>query len=356
MDKRAALWAGAAVLILSLFAPLVWGQGSVVRALFFYSKDCPDCQAVRREVLPLLQDRFGSQLDLRELEIADPAVYRLLLEMEEAYGVPSEKATIPELFVGRDALLGGKAIREEAEALVDRYLEAGGTEWPPLYMAYLEARPAQPVAPTPEPAPTQPPCPSCEAVHQSEPSSGSEMPLPTRHLCPTCAEEPPVRSHTPVVHLYYFGDRRCEPCLALERDFLKPLQEVYGERLRVDHRDLEWSAQDYALLQALETAYGVTESRLPQVYIGKYALVGEQEVRERLREHIETYLALGGVGLPAVPTAAPTTALPTPTPTPASAATSAWQLSGLLLAGVGGALAILLGLVLSLRRGGRTAT
>lgn len=329
MGKRAVLGAGAAAFILSLLAPLAWGQGPVVRALFFYSKDCPDCQAVQREVLPLLRDRFGSQLDLRELEIADPAVYRLLLEMEEAYGVPPEKATIPELFLGRDVLLGGKAIREEAEALVERYLEAGGAEWPSLSAVYLEAAPPPPVTSTAEP-------------------------LPTRHLCPTCAEEPPVRSHTPVVRLYYFGDRRCEPCIAVERDFLKPLQEAYGERLQVDRRDLEGSAQDYALFRALEAAYGVTESRLPQVYIGKYALVGEKEVRERLREHIETYLALGGVGLPTIPTAPPPSVLPTPTPGPAAA--SGWRPSGFLLAGVGVALVVLLSLVLGLRRDRRTPT
>ncbi|MBC7225356.1 MAG: hypothetical protein H5T59_13965, partial [Anaerolineae bacterium] len=247
-------------------------------------------------------------------------------EMEEAYGVPPEKATIPELFVGNDALLGEASIRQEAAALVERYLEAGGADWPPLYTAYLEAAPTPPATATPEP-------------------------LPTRHLCPTCAEEPPVRADTPVVHLYYFGDRRCGTCLALDREFLQPLEEAYGERLQVDRRDLESSAQDYALFQALEAAYGVTESRLPQVYIGKYALVGEQEIRERLREHIETYLALGGVGLPAVPTATAPASVPTPNPTPEPAAAPAWRPFGLLLAGVGVALVVLLGL--GLRRGSR---
>ncbi|MGC8839186.1 MAG: hypothetical protein ACP5UM_12295 [Anaerolineae bacterium] len=331
MDRRLVLWMGVAALVLVLFAPWVWGQEPVVRALFFYSRDCPHCLAIQEEVIPALQERFGDRLDLHQLEISDPAVYRLLLEMEEAYHVPPEKATVPELFVGRDVLLGEASIRQEAEALVERYLEAGGTEWPPLYVAYLEAAPAPPVTATPEP-------------------------LPTRHLCPTCAEEPPVRADVPVVHLYYFGDRRCEPCLALERDFLRPLQEAYGERLQVDRRDLEGSAQDYALLQALEAAYGVTESRLPQVYIGKYALVGEQEVRERLREHIDMYLALGGVGLPTVPTVTFPATLPAPTPTPEPAAASAWRPSGLLLAATGVGLAVLLGLVLVLRRGRTKAT
>jgi len=317
------LWAGTAALILACLAPLTWGQEPVVRALFFYSKDCPHCLAIQEEVLPALRNRFGGQLDLRLLEISDPAVYRLLLEMEEAYSVPPEQATIPELFVGREVLLGDEAIRQEAEALVQRYLEAGGTEWPPLYAAYLEAGPGQPATSTPEP-------------------------IPTRHLCPTCAEEPPVRSDTPVVHLYYFGDRRCEPCIALDREFLKPLEEAYGERLRVDRRDLEGSAQDYALLQALEAAYGVTESRLPQVYIGKYALVGEQEVRERLRECVDTYLALGGVALPAVPSAAQ----PAPTSTPQPVETPEGRPSGMLVAGAAvAAVVAIAALALGLRKG-----
>lgn len=325
MERRAVLWAGTAVLILALLAPLAWGQEPVVRALFFYSRDCPHCLAVQQKVIPAPQDRFGSQLDLRQLEISDPAVYRLLLEMlemEEAYGVPPEEATIPELFVGKDALLGEAAIRQEAADLVEQYLQAGGADWPAPYASYMESAPLQAETPTPAPA-------------------------PTRHLCPTCAEEPPVRTDAPVVHFYYFGDRRCGTCLALDREFLRPLEQAYGERVRVDRRDLEGSAQDYTLFQTLEAAYGVTESRLPQVYIGKYALVGEQEMRERLQEHIDTYLALGGVDLPAVPTATAPPASPTPTPEPATA--SAWPSPGLPLAGAGVAAIAAIALALGLR-------
>lgn len=327
MKQRAALWVGVAGLVLVLLAPAVWSQEPVVRALFFYSEDCPHCLAIRQEVIPALQDRFGNQLDLHQLEISAPAVYRLLLEMEEAYHVPSEEATVPELFVGEDVLSGEAAIRREVAALVERYLQAGGADWPALYTSHLDAQAAQPAPPTLEPA-------------------------PTRHLCPTCAEEPPVRANAPVVHLYYFGDRRCGTCLALDREFLQPLEEAYGERLRVDRRDLESSAQDYALLQALEATYGVAESRLPQVYIGKYALVGEQEIRERLWEHIDTYLALGGVGLPAVPQAT----MPTPTSMPEPAETTGRPWPGLLLGGVVAAAVVTAALALGLRRDRPVAT
>lgn len=326
MKQRAVLWIGAVALILAFLVPAVWSQEPVVRAVFFYSKDCPDCLAIQKEVIPALQGRFGSQLDLRQLEISDPAVYRLLLEMEEAYHIPPAKATIPELFVGEDALLGEAAIRQEAAALLERYLQAGGADWPAPYASSMQSGPPQPETPTPEP-------------------------LPTRHLCPTCAEEPPVRTDVPVVRLYYFGDRRCGPCLALDREFLQPLEEAYGEKLQVDRRDLEGSAQDYALLQALEAAYGVSESRLPQVYIGQYALVGEQEVRERLRERIDTYLALGGVGLPVAPEATVPTPTPTPTATPSPAETTSHPWPGLLLGGVAVVAIATAALALGLRRG-----
>ncbi|NLE75367.1 MAG: hypothetical protein GX605_01275 [Chloroflexi bacterium] len=94
-----------------------------------------------------MHERFGSQLELQELEISDPAIYELLLATENAYGVAPKDATIPELFMGEDALLG-KAIREEATALIERYLTTGGTEWPPTYTASI-TRPAP--ATTPEP-------------------------------------------------------------------------------------------------------------------------------------------------------------------------------------------------------------
>ena len=120
-----------------------------------------------------------------------------------------------------------------------------------------------------------------------------------------------------VVHFFYFYDPDCPVCKEIHETVLEPLLQEYGERIAVDERDMS-SVANFELLLSLEEQLQVAEPSIPEVFIGTEALIGPQEIRERLRELIDYYLAQGGVALPAFP---PSPA-DTDTPTAAPAATA----------------------------------
>ncbi len=119
-----------------------------------------------------------------------------------------------------------------------------------------------------------------------------------------------------VVHMYYFYDPYCSSCEEVQSEVIDPLQTQYGDKLVIDKRDMNDQA-NFELMLALEEAYGVASGGIPEVFIGKYALAGDVEIRAGLAARIEGYLETG-VPLPelasALPTEAPTAAAATPTP------------------------------------------
>jgi len=127
-------------------------------------------------------------------------------------------------------------------------------------------------------------------------------PFPEQHLpeegCRWCGR-PRITPRSPV-SLYFFYDRYCDECIAVQREVLEPLRRKYGVQLVVEARDIETSVENYRLLRALEEEHGLERGALPEIFIGSDVLVGEEMIRERLAGLVEEYLARGGVGLPTV--------------------------------------------------------
>jgi cytochrome c biogenesis protein CcdA len=129
-----------------------------------------------------------------------------------------------------------------------------------------------------------------------------------------------------IVHLYYFYDPVCPVCQGVHRDIIEPMVAEYGARIAIDERDMSDPAT-FEFLLALEKQFAVVDAGIPEVFIGQDALIGNDPIRDRLRERIDYYLSQGGVALPfgaglVAPTKAPTgaavnvTPLPVATPTP----------------------------------------
>lgn len=256
----------------SLCAPSA-AQEPTVHIAFFHSPNCSHCENVARDVLPLLKDKYGSQLEIASLDIADARVYQALLDLEAAYGVSPEEAGIPEVFVGEHVLIGEFVIRDLLEGLVEQYLAAGGVE--PV-LTKVSGLGGTPVSPTP-------------------PHATDESRLPEEE-CRWCGR--PGADAPAIVHLYYFYDRLCEDCVVVRTEVLDPLREKYGASLSIDARDIEGSADDYRLMLALERTRGSTTGEIPQVFIGDQVLQGATAIRENLANLIERYGQEGGVELP----------------------------------------------------------
>ncbi len=283
LSIRMGLWSAIAILVLDALllgmVPAVRADEPVVHALFFWSETCPHCHVVMDEVLPSLEKEYGAQLEITKLELsAVPENYEVWLKALETHEVPQNRRGIPMLFIGDTVLVGSAEIPEKLPGLIEQHLADDGVGYPDI--------PGLGNVVDMTPAPAEKPV---------------EEPTPTIKACLKCEDDIIVGTPDSTVHLYFFSDRLCEECVTVEEEVIAPLGETYGSQLMVERRDIEGSSENYNLLRSLESYYGVARAEMPVIFIGKYALTGEQEARENLSQLVEMYLDQGGVSLPDIP-------------------------------------------------------
>ncbi len=226
-------------------------QEPVAHVLFFHSPDCAHCENVAQEVLPVLQEKYGSQLRIDYLDISDPTVYKTLLSLEETHEVSPEQAGIPEVFIGQHILIGEVIIRETLDGLIEEYLAAGGVESVLRFEGTPAATPASP-------GPT------------------------------SVAEE-----SRPPIHLAYLHQAGCLECDRVQYD-LRFLRDRYPQ-LTIASFDVR---QEAALAEWLGDKAGLPqEKRLtaPAVFVGDHALVGEDLNATALEALVARYTTSGAI-------------------------------------------------------------
>ena len=126
----------------------------------------------------------------------------------------------------------------------------------------------------------------------------------------------PARAQESIVRFFLFYAEDCSSCQAVEAEILTPLSQKYGERIEIRRFDIT-VRENYEVLRRLESAYGLSVSEIPAIFIGDRVLIGANEIRGQLQTLIEGYLATGGVDFPARDEPVPYgTPAPGPTPTP----------------------------------------
>jgi len=257
------------LLALGLVAPQgLQADEPVVRMLLFYHEQSPYCQAILKEFLPPIQEKYGSQLEIRLLEYGhNPENYQLLEAYDAAHGVTRERIGAIEVFVGDEVLIG-REIVENLEQVIEKYLAQGGVDFPPAPQV------------TPTPMPTYPP----EAV----------------------------------VRVVLFYSMQCPHCLNILYEYLPRVAAKYGEHVEIAGLDIA-EPRNYELLLALEHTKGVKTGReaWPAIFVGSEMFIGSRSIRNKLEPAIDQALAAGGVdfleGL--LPTKVPTaTVSPSATP------------------------------------------
>jgi uncharacterized membrane protein len=122
-------------------------EDGVVRAVLFYSPSCPHCHIVMDEVLPPLEDEYGSSLVVAEIDASEPegtALYRAAMETYDP-----EMVGVPMMIIGDQVLIGSAQIPQQLPDLIDAHLAAGGLEWPNIpgiEQAVADMEPQLPVA------------------------------------------------------------------------------------------------------------------------------------------------------------------------------------------------------------------
>jgi len=107
-------------------------QAPVVHAVLYWMRGCPNCTEVLEGFLPAIQAQFGSQLDIRLVEVVTTEDINRLFQVGLAYGLPKEKTGVPLLLLGDKALVGSQEISSGLENLVKIYLQSGGADFPDL--------------------------------------------------------------------------------------------------------------------------------------------------------------------------------------------------------------------------------
>ncbi|MCX7668816.1 MAG: vitamin K epoxide reductase family protein [Anaerolineae bacterium] len=109
----------------------VVGAKPVVRAVLFWAEGCSHCPVVLDKVLPPLQLKYGAQLQIAMIEVSGEH-YEYFRKIEDAAQVPAERRGVPALFIGDRLLVGSQEIARELPGLIEKYLAAGGMDYPPL--------------------------------------------------------------------------------------------------------------------------------------------------------------------------------------------------------------------------------
>jgi len=104
--------------------------GAIVRAVLFWMEGCPHCHTVLEDVLPPLQAKYGERLQVRLIELATTQDVDHLYQAAAGYGVPKEQVGVPFLVIGDQVLIGSEQIPMELPGLIEKYLAAGGVEFP----------------------------------------------------------------------------------------------------------------------------------------------------------------------------------------------------------------------------------
>ncbi len=257
--RRTWWWGGfLAALLLLAGRPAVAGE-PVVHVLYFYDPDCSSCQQVHDEIIVPLQAAYGARLAIDARNVATSAGFEDLFAMEHQYGVTA--GSIPEAFVGDEALVGPSEIAEHLQERIDYYLQAGGVELPTLQATAM-------------------------------PTVGAEA-TPVDAECETCAEKHggAAAGDAPPIHAAYFYQQGCDVCERSERD----LEYIQGEYAQlVIHRfDIH---EEAALSQYLGERAGVPSDKLmtaPALFVGDRYLLGDEIRGPAIEELLSTYLAEG---------------------------------------------------------------
>ena len=241
----------------------------MIQLVYFYSTDCPHCMTIIEELLTPLQASYGTQLEIKMVEISEPEYYELLIRAEELFEVPADGRGLPTLIVGGQALVGEDQIREQLSCVLESCAMAGGSVWPQI--------------------------PGLDAVPvEGEANAGGSLefgPGPVGVVEPCESEESAVCAEPDPVWVAYFYEVGCQECSRAEYD-IRYVRSKYPQ-IVVD----EFNAQDDSLLlQWLDDRAGVPEDQhltTPSLFIGDDYLTGSGITADAIHTLVEKYAATG---------------------------------------------------------------
>ena len=288
------------VLILAwlLSAPLTttyYAEG-VVHLYYFYDPHCSVCEEIHREVLDPLVAEYGDRLVVDERSIAETADFELLLDLEQQFQVMA--GSIPEVFIGQDALIGADEIRAKLAERIEHYTAQGGVALPGSIASPEVAPSATPrptfAFPTAQPNTESGECSECAelkaAIAQANATARAQQATAT------------AEAAGGVVHAVLFWSETCPACHQAREEVLPPIVQQYDGRLQIRAVEVTGDKNETVWRSTLATL-GIPEEQfyIPMLIVGDQAFVGKTAFLKELPRLVDDLLAQGGMGMPDVP-------------------------------------------------------
>ncbi len=87
-----------------------------------------------------------------------------------------------------------------------------------------------------------------------------------------------------------FYSKYCEHCQYILNQFLPPILQKYGDRVKVHKYEIEDNIDNYELLLKREAKAGDTDNEIPVIFIGDHVLGGEDEIKKNFVKILEKEL------------------------------------------------------------------
>ncbi|MBN1313876.1 MAG: thioredoxin family protein [Anaerolineales bacterium] len=208
----------------------------------FWDSHCGPCLVLMNEIMPPILEKYDQGQVVVHSRDLEKGSFEIMRALEIQHGL--EYGSMPEIFIGDQALLGNDDIQARLPSLIDYYLALGGVALP-------------------EVSPQETPTPAAESEQESA---------------------------RPPVHLAYFASLDCQEC---------DLIQFALESLEKQHSSLvvhEYSVVSDALLLAHlcgQAGISVKDCITPAVFVGQHGLAGRSLGASGLTELVNSYLDTG---------------------------------------------------------------
>ena len=282
-------WSSIIVVVLFIVVQTAWGASRLgvcadgeVHFIYFYDPNCPTCAEVHSKVLEPLLAEYGARIAVEERSIAESANFDLLLDLEQAYKV--QAGSIPEVFIGKDVLVGPEPIKAALKERIEHYLAQGGVAIPDVAVK------GAPTVVATVPTVSMSACDLCDKVHGSYGGTADTSSTPS-HIPTQQASAVEDAAAKPIIHAAFFYQPGCDECERSEHD-LEYIQDTYPQ-FQVRRLNIK---QEVALNQYLCGRARVPEGKqltAPALFIGNQFLLGDQVRGRAIEDLIGPYLTTG---------------------------------------------------------------
>jgi cytochrome c biogenesis protein CcdA len=240
--------------------PTVDYSQAKVHGYYFYSNTCTHCIDILEKIIYPLQAAYPGQLDIRLLELGKPEYYQALLKVEQAWQVDSADRGLPTVVLGDKILLGDEPTRAELPSLLEGAVKGEGIPFPQI--EGLDPASLVSIPPDADPA-------SLAVCSTDDPSA--------------CEVDNPI-------YLAYFYQVGCKECSRAHAD-LQYLQGQYPQLVIQEFNIYE----DTGLANWMAQRTGrENDFRVPAVFIGDQAFVGDAEITTQNLEPVIQSLTASG--------------------------------------------------------------